>query len=105
VDVVAPEATLIDVTPEPPAAVWNTHVAPLALTSNSTENPVGLVDSVSVYTSDDTVLINNVPPIAPPVTVGCALCTAKPEEAVVIEESTLPTAVTVDELLAAVHST
>jgi hypothetical protein len=104
VDVVAPDATLTDVTDEPPDSVWNTHVAPLALTSNSNAKPDGLVDSVNVYALDETVSINNVPPIAPPVTAGCALCTANPDEVTVTEESTPPTAVTVDELLDAAHS-
>ena len=103
-DVVAPEATLTDVTDEPTDAAWNTHVAPLALTSNSTAKPDGLVDSVNVYPLDETVLINNVPPIAPPVTVACALCTANPDEVTVTEASTPPTAVTVEDLLDAAHS-
>jgi len=62
------------------------------------------VDSVSVYALEDTVSINKVPAIAPPVTVGCALCTAKADEVVVMEPSTLPTAVTVDDPLDTVHS-
>ena len=104
-DVAAPPATLIDVTDEPADIVWNTHVEPVALTPNATAKPVALVDSVSVYALDDTVLINKVPAIAPLVTVGCALCTAKADEVMAIEESTPPTAVTVVELLGAVHST
>ena len=103
-DVLAPAATLIDVTDEPPDVVWNTHVEPVALTPNATAKPVGLVDSVSVYALDDTVSTNKVPAIAPPVTVGCALCTAKADEVVVMEPSTLPTAVTVDDPLDTVHS-
>ena len=71
---------------------------------NANAKPVGLVDKVSVYELDDTVLINSVPAIAPPATVACALCTAKAEEVIVIEESTLPTALTVAELLEAVQS-
>ena len=71
---------------------------------NANAQLVGLVDRVSVYELDDTVLINSVPPIAPPVTVACALCTAKAEEVCVIEESTLPTALTAAELIEAVQS-
>ena len=104
VDVVAPAPTLTDVTEEPPDVLWNTHVDPAALTANATAKPVGLVDSVTVNALDDTVLINSAPPIAPPVTVACALCTAKADDVTVIELSTLPTAVTVAELLQAEQS-
>jgi len=56
-----------------------------------------------VYAFDDTVPINSVPANAPPVIVGTELCTPNADDVTVIDESTSPTAVTVEELLDAVH--
>ena len=104
VDVDAPAATLTDVTEPPPDVASNTHVAPLALTPNANANPLGLVDTLSVYAFDDTVLTSSVPAIAPPLMLACAPCTANADDVTLTDESTLPTAVTVADLLLALHS-
>ena len=103
VDVDASAATLTDVTEPPPDVASNTHVAPLALTPNANANPLGLVDTLSVYAFDDTVPISSVPAIAPPLMLACAPCTANADDVTVTDESTLPTAVTVADLLPALH--
>ncbi len=60
--------------------------------------------TVSVDEVDDHTDATKEPPRAPPVSVICELCTAKAEEVCVIEESTLPTALTAAELIGAVQS-
>jgi hypothetical protein len=87
----------------PPDDVENTQV-PLELTVNDSENPELAVLTVSVAVVADHTDTTKEPPSAPPLSVSCELCTAKADDVLVMEESTLPTAVTVAELLDAVHS-
>ena len=86
-----------------PDVVENTQV-PLELTVNDNANPELAVLTVSVAVVDDHTEATNDPPSAPPLSVICELCTAKAEEVFVMEESTLPAAATVAELLEAVQS-